>query len=333
MSETQARTDVDVPLPARRSNRPVRPIHYIEYGLVRILFLFFGLLGVDRSSSLAGGFLRWLGPKLRSISIRAEDNLSQAFPDWPDDKIKEVTQDVWENLGRMAAEFAHLEKFHAHQLAHQPAHLPDRRITIEGEAALRAIVERQQPVIFVAGHFANWEIISIAAHQAGLKYAFVYRAANNPLVDELIINKRAAAMTRRQIPKGKRGARAIVEAVQSGCSLAMLVDQKLNDGISVPFMGREAMTTPAAARLAIKFNLPVIPISIERLNGAYFKVTIRQAISFDAAGDTDASNGASNIDEKVRALTININQALERDIRARPGQWLWLHRRWPKNPD
>jgi len=301
-------------LPQRRSNWPVTLMHRIEYGLARILLAFFKIVGLHRASAIAGGLMRMLGPRLRTLSMRAESNLTKAFPDWTQAQINETTKQVWENLGRTAAEFTHLEKFRAFETG--------GRVSVTGLDQLKRIIASKQPAIFVSGHFANWEIIPATLHRAGLQYGFVYRAANNPLVDELIIHKRGDVMSRLQIPKGKRGGRALMEAIKSGRSLAMLVDQKLNDGISVPFMGRPAMTAPAAARLALKFGLPVIPVSNERRPDAQFHVTIHEAIDFTPAGDMQTD---------VYALTKKINEALERDIRARPGQWLWLHRRWPKD--
>lgn len=302
-----------VALPERRSNRPITFMHRLEYGLVLGLVGFFRLVGLDAASAIAGGFMGAVGPRLRSISKRAEDNLRAAFPDWTDAQVKQTTREVWTNLGRVGAEFAHLEKFRPF--------VEGGRVTVSGAERLRAIASRGKPAILVSGHFANWEIMSITFHHAGLSYGVVYRAANNPFVDELIIKTRGAVMSRHQIPKGKRGGRALMENLKAGRSLAMLVDQKLNDGLSVPFMGREAMTAPAAARLALKFSLPIIPVSIERKKGAHFHVTAHEPLDFTPGGDTA---------EDVYALTKAINEKLEEFIRARPGEWLWLHRRWPK---
>ena len=308
--------ETEIALPERRSNRPVTVLHRIEYGLAVFLFAVFRLIGVDAASALAGGFMGAIGPRLTRLSRRAEDNLAKAFPAWTQDRIKRTTREVWVNLGRTAAEFAHLDAFRPFE--------GGGRVTVTGEARLRAIAESGKPVIFVSGHFANWEIMSIMLSRAGLRYGFIYRAANNPLVDELIIKKRAAVMSRWQIPKGKRGGRALIEALKEGRSLAMLVDQKLNDGIAAPFMGREAMTAPAAARLSLKFGAPIIPVSIERMGGAHFHATAHEPIDF-----TPSADGAHD----VYALTAAINEVLEAFIRARPGQWLWLHRRWPKDKD
>lgn len=304
----------EIKLPERRSNRPVRFVHHIEYVFFTFIMQLFKLLGVERSSNFSGAFMRWLGPKLRPISKRGEENLRLIYPDWDGEQVRETIADVWENLGRVAAEYAHLDAFSTDG--------EDPRIISDGVDDILHVFENPGRAVFVSGHFANWEISGITANQLGLPFAVVYRALNNPLIDEAIIAKRAAVTTRRQIPKGAAGARAMIDLLKSDLSIAFLADQKLNSGgIRAPFMGHMAMTAPAAARIAVRFNLPVIPISTERLKGARFKVTTHPPIDFSPSGD---------LTQDVEALTIKINDALARDINARPGQWLWLHRRWPK---
>ncbi len=305
--------DAPIALPERRANRPVTIAVRAEYAALRALIFFFRLVGVDAASGVAGRFCRIVGPLFGSITKRGKTNMRLAFPDWTEAQIDAHLRDVWENLGRTAAEFAHLEDF--------DPFADNGRIELVGAERLRGVAEGGGPVIFVSGHFANWELMSIAFHRAGIDYGVVYRAANNPLVDEFIIRERAKVMSRRQIPKGKRGARALVETLKAGRSLAMLVDQKLNDGIEAPFMGLASMTAPTPARLSLKFNAPLVPVAIERISGAQFRITVREPIAFEPTGDATAD---------TLALTTLINEAIERDIRARPGQWLWLHRRWPK---
>ncbi len=306
--------DPAIDLPERRSNRPITLGHRIEYAFIVAILGLFRLLPVDVATGVSGAVLRTIGPLLRPISKRGENNLRLIYPDWPDDKVRETIAEVWENIGRTAAEYAHLDKFSVNG--------EDPRIIAEGVDDILHIFEDPGRAVFVSGHFANWEISGIMANQLGMKFGVIYRALNNPLVDELIIKKRAGVTTRRQIPKGPAGARPLVDLLKDDCCIAFLADQKLNTGgINVPFMGHMAMTAPAAARIAVRFNLPVIPISTERLKGARFRVTTHSPIEFKAGGDLLAD---------VEALTIKINEALERDIRAKPGQWLWLHRRWPK---
>ncbi len=304
----------DIALPEPRSNRPVTLAHRAEFAAALALGAFFRLVGVDAASTIAGKFTRLIGPMIGPITHRARVNLRIAFPGMPPAEMDAIIRDVWENLGRTTAEFAHLAKFEPDAA--------DPRVDIVGREKLEAIAKGERPAIFVSGHFANWEVMSIVLHALGVDYGVIYRAANNPLVDGLVIKERARVMSRRQIPKGKRGGRDMIEALKSGASLAMLVDQKLNTGgVPSPFFGKEAMTAPAAARLALKYGAPVIPIEIERTSGARFRVTAHEAIPFAPSGDTNAD---------TQTLTDLINLELEKMIRARPGQWLWLHRRWGK---
>jgi len=292
----------DFALPTPRSNRPLTLAHRAEYALALALGAFFRAVGVDAASAIAGAVSRHVGPLVGPVARRARVNLKIAFPEMPAKEANAIIRDVFENLGRTTAEFAHLEKF--------DPDADDVRVEIVGRDRLEAIARGDKPAIFVSGHFANWEVMSIVLHALGVDYGVIYRAANNPLVDNLIIRTRARVMSRRQIPKGKRGGRDMIEALKAGASLAMLVDQKLTSGgVSSRFFGKEAMTPPAAARLALKFSAPVIPIEIERLHGARFRVTANAPIAFAPTGDAAAD---------AQALTDRINAELETLIRKRP---------------
>lgn len=313
MTEASRTEDEEAPLPARRANRPVTAAYAVQYALARSLLSVFRLVGVDRASAIAGRFMKAVGPLIPSINRRGDANLRLIFPEWDEERRKQVLRGVWENLGRMAAEFAHLDKF-------DPGD-PNGRLEFVGAENFVSAGFGDKPVVFVSGHFANWEIMTVVLQFTGLKYGLVYRAANNPLVDELIIKKRGKSMSRLQVPKGNRGGRALIDMMRAGSSLAMLVDQKLNEGITVPFLGRPAKTPTAAARLALRFAVPVVPASIERLDGARFRVTIQEPIRFAPTGDFSAD---------IIALTTLINDRIGAVIMERPEQWLWFHRRWPK---
>jgi KDO2-lipid IV(A) lauroyltransferase len=218
-----------------------------------------------------------------------------------------ILRGEWENLGRTAAEFAHLEELTA------------SRVELRGGERLDEMAREGRQAVFVSGHFANWELMASTLHARGLRTAVVYRAANNPLVDAAIIDLRAAAMTRHLIPKGKRGGRELLSALREGLSLCMLTDQKLSDGIEAPLLSRPALTAPAAARLALKADLPVIPLQIVRQQGARFVLTVHEPLQAERTGDAAAD---------TLALTTAINDALSRFIRETPDQWLWFHRRW-----
>jgi KDO2-lipid IV(A) lauroyltransferase len=262
-----------------------------------LLFGAFKFLPLDSASALGGALARYIGPRL-GISKLARRNISSAFPELSETEIARVIVSMWNNLGRVAAEYPHLRKIRVFE--------PGGRVETHGfEHVHRA----------VSGHIANWEIAALAAVQYGISVAQIYRAANNPLVDRMISRFRGEF-----IPKGPVAARRAIAALRCGTHLTMLADQKMNDGISVPFFGRPAMTAPALAVLALRFDCDVLPVRVERLDGAHFRLTVFPPLPLSRSGEPHA---------EAAALMARVNATLEVWIRDRPEQWLWLHRRWP----
>lgn len=333
------------PIPSPRSNMKLTVAHRIEYCAVRVLFAVFGVIGLTSSSWIAGKFLRLVGPALRSIARRGEANLRLVYPQWSDDKIRSTLGDVWENLGRTSAEFVHLSKFSPRWDQDEMRQRLDRavergdvtraqadaltgytpaqgaRIDLQASDDFLIHLARREPMIFVTGHFANWEIMSIVCDYVDIPCAIIFRAANNALVDALIIKTRGKSVRHRQIPKGPEGARAFIDALKDRYSMGLLMDQKFTDGVKVAFMGHEALTAPAAARMALNYKLPIIPVSVERHDGVRFTMRAHAGVPVVATGDMQGD---------VKEITTRINEALGAEIHARPGQWLWLHRRWGK---
>lgn len=311
MADARAIDDAGAPRPETGSGRKATIGNRLEYLIACGLLSASRAVGVDRASAIGGFIARSIGPFLPETR-RADENLKAIFPDWDEQRRRAVIMKVWDNLGRTAGEFAHLDAF-------DPA-AADSRVEIVGaENVFEAA--GNGPVIFVSGHFANWEIMAVLLQYSGIKFAILYRAANNPLTDELIVRSRSKIMSRLQAPKGNQGARAMLDMMADGVSLAMLVDQKQNAGVTVPFLGREAKTATTAARLALRFKAPIVPASVERLEGAHFRVRALKPIYAEPTGDFSAD---------VVKITREINDAIGAEILARPEQWLWLHRRWPK---
>ena len=333
-------------LPPRRSNMPITIMHRVELVLAMILFGFFKILGVGISSWVAGKTLRFCGPLLRKIHHRGVDNLKRVYPDWSPIQIRQTLGNVWENLGRTGAEFSHLDKFspywdensmngkikhliETHKITPEQAQLvqnltpstSNKRVEIEMSHDLIIAIATGEPVIFVTGHFANWEIMSVMCNYLNMECAIVYRATNNPLMDELIIKTRGKSVSHRHIPKGPDGARAFIDALKDKCSIALLMDQKHNSGVKAPFMGHDAMTAPTAARMALNIGHTIIPVSVTRKKGTHFTMIAHEKIRYTKT---------INRNQDILAITTLINQALEQIIRKQPGQWLWFHRRWPK---
>jgi Kdo2-lipid IVA lauroyltransferase/acyltransferase len=294
---------------ASGSRRPIGFIHRLEGWGAALCFGVFGLLPLDWASAIGGALARAIGPRL-GVSKRARLNLGRALPGLSKAEIVPIIAGMWDNLGRVAAEYPHLRRIRVFE--------PGGRVETHGfENMDRAVAAGRRMIIF-SGHIANWEIGMLAAVQYGADVAQIYRAANNPLIDRMIIRFRSIGGE--LIPKGTVAARRAIAVLRRGTHLTMLADQKMNDGIPVPFFGRPAMTASALAVLALRFDCDVLPARVERLGGAHFRLTVFPPLPLPRSGDHHAD---------VAALMMRVNQTLEEWIRDRPEEWFWLHRRWP----
>ncbi|MGH6827649.1 MAG: lysophospholipid acyltransferase family protein [Rhizomicrobium sp.] len=288
----------------------------LRYGAEAAAFLafmgFFRLLGLDLASA-TGGFIGRNFFSLTRANKVARANLKSAFPEKQPAEIAAILGAMWDNLGRTVAEYAHLDKFDLY--GESPRILTEN---IQEAEKLRG-----RSVLLLSGHFANWEILGIAAFRFGLDGAIVYRPPNNPHVDRFIARARARKGYAEQISK-HNGTRRIFSLLRTGRAVLLLADQKTDEGLPAPFFGRDAMTTPMPAMLALKLNLPVVFASNKRLGGARFRVTMHPPLDYAPTGDLRSD---------VAAMTAAINQRLEQLVRADPSQWLWIHRRWPAARD
>jgi KDO2-lipid IV(A) lauroyltransferase len=282
----------------------------LEAAGARLLFGLFRLLPLDAASALGGFLARLIGPRL-GVSKRAVLNLRRAMPEVGEAEAWRVITRMWDNLGRVIAEYPHLAEFRVYE--------PGGRVETVGTELVDPLLAAGKRVIFVSAHFGNWEVATLAATQRGIEVAQIYRAANNPQIDALIRQCRSIVGSE-LIPKGAVAARRAIEALREGRHLAVLVDQKMNDGIPVPFFGREAWTAPALAQLALRFDCAIVPVRVERTEGARFRFTAFPPLAVAPTGDRHAD---------VRAIMAEINRVIEGWVRERPDHWFWLHRRWP----
>jgi KDO2-lipid IV(A) lauroyltransferase len=276
-------------------------------GLVAVMGVF-ACLPVDWASAAGGSMARTIGPRL-GMSRRALRNIRAALPEAGDVEHRRILRGMFDNLGRTVAEFPHMGWICA---------VESGRVEIVDGCDLAELKANGKPGLLFSGHFANWEAGSTVIHRLmGASLLSVYRAANNPAVNWLL---RRRLGTRQAVPKGTIGGRDLVRRLRDGGHVGMLVDQKLNDGIAVPFFGRDAMTAPAIARLALHFHAPIVPVRIERLAGARFRFTVLPQLAASDTGDATA--------DALSTMT-RINLVIESWVRDRPEQWLWLHKRWP----
>ncbi len=285
-----------------------------EYAAAYLALKLFRAIGPRAASNLGGRVLRAVGPHI-PVSKTAHDNLAAAMPELSPPQRRRVVADTWENLGRTIAELAHIGRLR------QTASGPGYRIS--GAEHLDRAVASGRPSLILTGHVGNWEIIPPAVFSRGMDLAFMYRAASNALVDDLILQMREADMGRKvtMFAKGSAGARAALSHLTHNGNLGMLIDQKLDNGIAVPFFGIPAMTAPALAAFALKFQCAIIPIHVVREGPARLHVICEPPLVLPDTGNRAAD---------TLTLMTTANQILERWIRETPGSWLWLHRRWPK---
>jgi KDO2-lipid IV(A) lauroyltransferase len=266
-------------------------------------------LPVDIASGLGGALARLIGPLTRNHRA-AERNLRLAFPEMGDGERKRLLGQQWDNVGRVFFELPVMDRL-------TPG---SGRVEIVGGERLARIASSGRPVVFVSGHFSNWEIMPAAILAAEIECEITYRAANNPYVDARIKASRARYGVRLFAPKGGDGARELLAGLKEGRSVAMMNDQKYDGGVAAPFFGRTVHTLPAAVRLALRFGTVLQPMSVQRLKGARFRCVVHEPIELQDTGAKSA-----DIEAGVRA----INAFIEARVRERPHEWFWVHRRWP----
>jgi len=274
--------------------------------LVRALFLAFPYA---IASSFGGWLLRRFGP-LTPRSKKARTHINFCFPDFESRQVDSVLSGMWENLGRTLAEFFHLERLDIKSL--------DQVLMMEGLEHLDAVAEHG--CILAGAHLGNWEICALALALHGYNPAVVYREADNPKAERLIQQIRHRYLND-GLPKGRAGAKKMLQAVKNQRVVYLLVDQKLREGALLPFFNHPTKTSTVAARLALKLNCPILPTRVVRVHRHQLKLCIEPPL--DTVGVARDETGAMEIMTRV-------NATLERWIREHPEQWLWLHHRWKK---
>jgi KDO2-lipid IV(A) lauroyltransferase len=290
----------------------------LRYGAEAAVFFafmaLFRVIGLPAASRLGGfigrNILCWLPP-----DRIARANLLRAFPEKTLAERDAIRRTMWDNLGRVVGEYPHLDKFSPKG--------DDPRITYNYPPGVTTESLKGQPLMFLSGHLGNWEMMPILGQQLGFDIAAVVRPPNNPFVASWVARQRRINGPDTLIAK-HNAVRPMLLQLRANRTLCMLVDQKLREGIAVPFFGHDAMTTPAAAAMALKTGARICIAANRRLAGARFHVTVQPLLDFVTTG---------NEAQDVLKLTTAITAAIEQVIRDDPGQWLWIHNRWPTERD
>ncbi|HPF78132.1 MAG TPA: lipid A biosynthesis acyltransferase [Alphaproteobacteria bacterium] len=274
--------------------------YFLEALLLAFLMGLSKVLPVQNASDFGGWIGRTIGPKL-AASRKAYNNIKMAMPGTSDDQAKVIVRDMWDNLGRVMMEYPHLR------------HIAKDRTEIIGADIIEKY--KDKPVIIFAAHLGNWELPPPAMLlQKNIAASPIYRPPNNPISDKMLQNARTLGGLIQTIPKSKTGTRHIVKALQNNQHIGILIDQKYNEGVAVNFFDHPAMTSPAFVQLAQKFDCPLIPMRMERLTGASFRITVFPPLDIKH--------------KSVEDVIAESHHMLEEWIKKQPGQWLWLHRRW-----
>ena len=280
--------------------------YFIEFIFIIFLFAIFKILGFKLSSNFGSWIGRFIGPFFRSRkSILL--NIKKAFPDTEENSLNLIINNMWANYGRILSEYLFIRNFRNSKLKNF--------LNIEGQEILDEICRSKEQVVFISGHFNNFELMAMQIEKSGINLAAIYRPLNNIFLNKIMERIRKKYICKNQIKKGKSGTRELLESFKKKNSIALMIDQRVSEGISSNFFGKPALTTTIPAQLVKKFGCKVVPIYIERTNGFYFKMKINQPIKY---------NDTSSIEE----ITLDLNKRLEEMILLNPSQWIWSHNRW-----
>ncbi len=280
--------------------------YFFEFIFIYILFLIFKIIGYKNSSNLGEKIGKFFGPFTRSKK-KIINNLKDSNIGVDDLERETIIKKMWGNYGRILAEYPFLKKFKNNSL--------EQYIEIEGKEYLEEIKKDNRRVVFVSGHFNNFELMAMQLENSGLNIAAIYRPLNNVFLNRIMEKIRLNDICKKQIKKGKSGTRELLQLFKDGYSIALMIDQRVSEGIKSKLFKRSALTTTIPAQLVKKYGVDVVPIYIERKKKVYFKMYVNKPINFK-----------KNV--SLEEVTETLNQELEKMILKKPDQWIWSHDRW-----
>jgi len=281
--------------------------YFFQFIFIIFLFLIFKLLGLKYSQVLSGTLLSIIGPIFRSNEI-SNSNLSKAFPNMENSKKQIIINKMWFNYGRIFAEYMFLKNFRISEKFNQ-------KIIVKNQGVLEKIKENSEPIIFVSGHFNNFELMAMHIEKSGIDLAAIYRPLNNKFLNPIMENIRKNFICKKQIKKGISGTKELLKYFKQGTSIALMIDQRVSEGNKCNFFNEEALTTTIPAQFVKKFNAKIVPVYIERLKNNNFNLEFNNPLQFSQ-------------DESLESITLKLNKILEEMIVKNPEQWIWTHNRW-----
>jgi len=283
----------------------IKPIKYFFEAIFIYLFFFIAkLIGVSLSRKFFSYLFKMIGPIIRSNKI-VHKNLSIFSKNISDQEKEKIISNMWSNYGMTFVEYIFLNN-----LRNEHAH-----IEIEGEEILEQIYKNNKQVIFISGHFANFELMSMEITKKKINLATIYRPLNNFFLNPLMEFLRRRYVCKNQIKKGLKGVKNAIEYINKKYSVALMVDQRVSEGEKIKFFNEDALTTTLPAQLALKYNLDLVPVFIERKKNNSFKMKVYESIK------------PSEFENKIE-ISKKINQIIENMLKKNPNQWIWTHNRW-----
>tara|TARA_E500000178_G_C16968623_1_gene729757 strand:- start:256 stop:1122 length:867 start_codon:yes stop_codon:yes gene_type:complete len=281
--------------------------YLIQFIIIIFLFIIFRFLGLKNSRIISSFIFKKLGSFFRSNNISL-NNLSIAFPNLSKNEKKEIIKKMWANYGKIFSEYMFIKKFRKNLEF-------SNKIQVENQEEIEKIKHLGKPVIFISGHFNNFELMAMHIEKSEIDLAAIYRPLNNNFLNPIMEHIRKRYICKKQIKKGISGTKEILKEFKKGTSIALMIDQRVSEGVECNLFGKKALTTTIPAQFIKKFNAPVVPIYIERLENESFKLKILKKIEFSE-------------EISIFEITKKLNEVLEKMIKSSPDQWIWTHNRW-----
>ena len=280
--------------------------YFFQFLFSVFCFFVFKIIGPELSSNISGKIFEIIGPFFRSKKL-IHSNIKRAIPEIKDNYLNKIERSMWNNYGRIFAEYIFLKDFRYGKLSSE--------IYIEGQEILDEIRENRKQVIFVSGHLSNFELMAMFLEKSGINLCAMYRPLNNIFLNRIMENIRKKYICKNQIRKGIGGLKKLIKLKKKNYSTALMIDQRVSEGILSPLFNKEALTTIIPAQLSKKFNISIVPVYIERIKGLKFKIKINKPLKFSQ-------------EDTPKDITDKLNQILEKFILSKPEHWIWSHNRW-----
>jgi len=280
--------------------------YFIQFLVIIILLLVFKILGLKIASFISNKITSLFGPIFRSKNL-IKSNILKALPYLNQNEIDTISNKMWGNYGRILAEYVFIKDFRGPKF--------NNKIKVNGQDILEKIKKDNEPVIFVSGHFNNFELMALHIEKSGINLAAIYRPLNNKFLNFIMERVRKKYICKNQIKKGISGTKKLLAFFKKKTSIALMIDQRVSQGIRSKFFNDECFTTTIPAQFIKKFKCKIVPIYIERIHDTNFQITIHEPIKFSD-------------NETIESITGNLNNLLEKMILKNPEQWIWSHNRW-----